>query len=89
MNLTFGLLVLLMPATFKRMTRSLPRGVQNVSTYMDDMCIHTVSFDEHPDTLSQVFERIKNAGLTIKPSKVELALKTINFLCHISWFYFY
>lgn len=69
-------------ATFIRMTRSLLRGVKNVSTYMDDMCVHTSSFDEHLQTLEKVFDRLKNAGLTVKPSKIELALKKITFLGH-------
>lgn len=46
--------------------RSLLKGLQNIATYMDDMCIDTNAFKEQI-TLSEIFQGISNAELTIKP----------------------
>ncbi|BFZ09104.1 hypothetical protein BsWGS_12143 [Bradybaena similaris] len=70
------------PATFVRMTRALLRGVPNVLTYIDDMCIFTETFDEHLVIMTKVFDRLRDNGLTIKPVKVEIAFKEISFLGH-------
>lgn len=54
-----------------------------VYNYLDDVVIYSATFDDHLVHLSQVMERLKGAGLTVKPSKVSLVHKQISFLGHI------
>lgn len=70
------------PATFIRMSRSLLSGVNKIATYMDNMCVHNSIVGEDITTLSKLFQRISNAGLTTKPAKLEIVFKTITFLCY-------
>ncbi|BFZ05447.1 hypothetical protein BsWGS_08486 [Bradybaena similaris] len=70
------------PATFVRMTRLLLKGLSNITTYMDDMCVNNDNYEDHIASLRQVFERIKQANLTIKPAKVDLCFTEIAFLGH-------
>lgn len=70
------------PAVFARLMRSVLGGVDNVHHYFDDVIIATDTWQEHIDTLRQVFERINQAHLTIKPSKCEIGERSISFLGH-------
>lgn len=54
-----------------------------VYNYLDDVVIYSSSFSEHLGHLKQVLERLRDAGLTVKPSKVVLAQKEISFLGHL------
>ena len=67
------------PAIFNR---KIFNQVENVETYFDDICVHTEDWEKHTKTLRQVFEILKEAGFTVKPSKVELGKTSINFLGH-------
>lgn len=70
------------PATFVRMTRSLLKGIKNIATYIDDMCVYTPTFKDHIDVLQKVFMRIKDNGLTVKPTKYVIGLEEVSFLGH-------
>ena len=70
-------------ATFSRMMRKLLKGIENVDNYIDDILIHTVTFDEHMRILNEVFKRLRKAHLTVKPSKCFLAYDEIEFLGHV------
>ena len=58
-------------------------GVTNTVTYIDDICVHTEGWTTHLLKLRHVFDRLRLFGLTVKPSKVELGLKEIEFLGHV------
>jgi hypothetical protein len=45
--------------------------------------IYSDSFDEHHHHLREVFTRLRNAGLTVNPSKVKFATTQLSFLGHI------
>ncbi|XP_072143700.1 uncharacterized protein [Dermacentor andersoni] len=70
------------PAVFARLMRSVLGGLANVHHYFDDVVVATDTWQEHIDTLRQVFEKIKQANLTIKPSKCEIGESSITFLGH-------
>lgn len=53
------------PAVFARLMRAVLGGVPNVHHYFDDVIIATDTWQEHLETLRQVFERIHQANLTI------------------------
>jgi hypothetical protein len=51
--------------------------------YLDDVVIYSNSFEEHLEHVRLVLERLRAAGLTVKPDKVMFATKQISFLGHI------
>ncbi|BFY99110.1 hypothetical protein BsWGS_02150 [Bradybaena similaris] len=70
------------PATFVRMMRGLLKGISNVVSYIDDVCMYTDNFEDHIVLMEKVFNRIRENGLTVKPVKVEIAFAEISFLGH-------
>ncbi|XP_077551761.1 uncharacterized protein LOC144165881 [Haemaphysalis longicornis] len=61
------------PAVFARLMRAVLGGLKNVHHYFDDVIVATDTWQEHLDTLGRVFERIKNANLTIKPKLLRVS----------------
>lgn len=53
-----------------------------VYNYLDDVVVYSSSFADHLVHLRQVLVRLGDAGLTVKPSKVNLARRQISFLGH-------
>jgi hypothetical protein len=51
--------------------------------YLDDVVIYSESFDLRMEHLRKVFDRLRRAGLTVKPEKVKFATQEISFLGHI------
>ena len=51
--------------------------------YLDDIIIVGRSFEEHLSNIQVVFQRLREAGLRVKPSKCELLQKEVCFLGHI------
>ena len=50
--------------------------------YLDDINIMGRSFDEHMKNLQQVFERLKQAGLKLQPTKCQVLQHKVTFLGH-------
>ena len=50
--------------------------------YLDDIILFNRTEQEHLSTLKAVFERIRNAGLKLKPQKCHLARSEVTFLGH-------
>ena len=73
------------PSTFQRLMETVLRGLQweDCLVYIDDIIIFGRTFQETIDRLRRVLERLKSAGLRIKPSKCNLFQKSVNFLGHI------
>ena len=69
-------------ATYGRTMRKLLHGMTGVDNYIDDIIIHTQTMDEQVKVISEVFGRIRVAGLTIKPSKGFIAYSKVDFLGH-------
>lgn len=58
-------------------------GIPHIYHYFDDVLIATKTWEEHVHTLRRFFQQVKNAGLTIKPSKSEVGFRSVKFLGHI------
>ncbi|PIK63031.1 hypothetical protein BSL78_00038 [Apostichopus japonicus] len=71
------------PAIFTRMMRKLLEGQANVVNYIDDVLVYTESWEEHLIILTSVFEKLRNAGLTARPTKCFVGYKSLDFLGHI------
>ena len=51
--------------------------------YLDDVVIYTESFEKHLEHIRLVIDGLRQAGLTVKPQKVEFATPEISFLGHL------
>src|SRR3989441_3429241 len=51
--------------------------------YLDDIVLMSSTVPEHLDRLELILERLRQAGLKLKPSKCHLLQRTISFLGHI------
>ena len=69
-------------ATFNRLMRKAYGFLDNVDSFVDDMLVHDKSWKEHLDSLRQVFEATRNAGLTIRPKKSQIGFQDLEFLGH-------
>ena len=56
---------------------------KNLIVYLDDIIIFSSSFDEHIKDLREVFGRLKDAHLKLKPSKCYMAQYKIHYLGHV------
>ena len=73
------------PATFQRLMESC-LGELHLSwciIYLDDIIVFSWTPEEHLVRLQAVFDKLKAAGLKLKPSKCELFRKQINYLGHV------
>ena len=73
------------PATFQRMMDLVLTGLQwsDCLVYLDDVIILGRTFDEHLKNLEAVFQRLRQAGLKIKPSKCTFFQHEVNYLGHV------
>ena len=69
-------------ATLVRGLRKLLEGLKNIDSYIDDLIIYTEDWDSHISTLNEVFERLKSAHLTARPSKCLFGGNSVEFLGH-------
>ena len=70
-------------STLSRCLRKLLGDMPQVTTYLDDIVIHTKDFEQHVHALREVMSRLQNSGLTIKPSKCQIACSEIEVLGHV------
>ena len=73
------------PATFQRLMQSCLGNLhlQYCIIYLDDIIIFSRTLKDHLKRLRSVLEKIKEAGLKLKPSKCEFFKKEIGFLGHL------
>ena len=71
------------PATFQRLMDKLLAEQRDASdAYIDDITVASNSFTEHLMDLRNVFQSVREAGLTIKPRKANLAMYSVGVLGH-------
>lgn len=70
------------PASFQRLMDVVLGNTKYefAMAYMDDVVVFSRTMEEHVEHLRIVLERMRNAGLTIHPGKVQLAAPKINLL---------
>ena len=69
-------------STYTRKMRLLLGDLLNVDNYIDDVLMHSDSWEIHLQTLRKVFVRIRDAHLTIKPSNCLFGYTNVEFLGH-------
>ena len=72
-------------ATFQRLMDVVLSGLslQICLAYLDDVVVFSKDLDEHLVRLQQVFERLRIAGLKLKPSKCNILQRQVTFLGHV------
>lgn len=68
--------------TFQRFMNEVCRGLNFVFVYLDDILVFSKDAKEHKEHLRQLFQRLDEFGLNIKPSKCVLGVQSITFLGH-------
>ena len=73
------------PATFQRLMDLVLAGLQWSSclVYLDDVIVTGKTFSEHLLRLKEVFDRLREAKLKLKPSKCAFCKSKVTFLGHI------
>lgn len=72
------------PATFSRLMERVLQGLQYkiLLTYLDDVVCFSKDIDSQIERLRLVFERLRKAGLKLKPRKCELFQTSVQYLGH-------
>ena len=73
------------PATFQRLMECVLTGLsgEQCLIYLDDIIIFSSSFADHLNRLTSVLQRLRQAGLKIKPSKCQFMRPQVTYLVHI------
>ena len=72
------------PGTFRRLMDGLIRGLSSLaSAYLDHLIICSSTWEDHMSHLHIIFERFRNAGLTIKVHKCQFGMATCIYLGHV------
>lgn len=68
------------PATFQRLINSVLSGLPHCNAYLDDLIVYTTTWEEHVKSLTQVFDRLAQASLTVNLAKCEFGHATVTHL---------
>ena len=68
--------------TMTRAVRKLLDGMDNVVDYIDDLLVHTRTWEEHVQTLKELFKRLKAANFVARPTKCVYGTTQVDFLGH-------
>ena len=73
------------PATLQRLMTHIFRGLEwdICLVYIDDLIIFSRTFDDHLLHLEQVFKRLREAHVCLKPSKCHFIQPEVQYLGHI------
>jgi len=73
------------PSVFQRLINFVLCGLSYITclVYLDDIIIFGSSFDEQLVWLREVFSRIKQGNLKLKPTKCSLFRRSVSFLGHV------
>ena len=73
------------PATFQRLMETVLGGLAHNTcmVYLDDILVVGRTFEEHLQNLETVFQRLKSAGLRLKPEKCCFASRKVEYLGYI------
>ena len=70
-------------ASFSRLMRMLLKGMNNVDNFIDDILVFTETWEEHIQVLEELFKRLRQANLTVRPSKCSVGNTQVECLGYI------
>ena len=71
------------PSSFQRLMDKLMRDLPFVTTYIDDILIHSPDEKIHAKHLAEVFKRLAEAGLTLRGKKCHIGMTDVTYLGHV------
>ena len=73
------------PPTFQRLMECVLAGLSGAHclVYLDDIIVFSTTFEDHLQRLASVFDRLRTAGLKLKPKKCHFAKQQITYLGHV------
>jgi len=69
-------------ATLVKGLRKILAGIENVGMYVDDIIVFSKTWQEHMLALTEVLRRLKEANMTVKPSKCTFGNTEVEFIGH-------
>ena len=70
------------PGSFQRLMNKIMRGLPFVTTYIDNVLVHSKIKEEHKNHLQAVFEHLNYAGIILRGLKCTLAMSQVRYLGH-------
>ena len=71
-------------STFQRWMQLVLSGLEDIcSIYIDDILVCSKTPEEHISHAKQVFERLREAALNLKPRKCRFGRREVPYLCYI------
>jgi len=73
------------PSIFQRMISKLLKGIEGkyALAYLDDLLVFSPDFESHMKHIEDVFERLKNASLSLNKKKCHFIKEKIEYLGHV------
>ena len=62
---------------------TISRDLSFVTTYLDNVLIHSSNTEEHRHHVTTVFERLQSAGLTLRGGKCNIGVCEVRYLGHV------
>lgn len=69
-------------ATLVRGMRQMLEGLDGADSYIDDIIVHTNTWEDHLKVLQTLLGRLRDAGFTVRPSKCQIGERSIEFIGH-------
>ena len=70
------------PATLQRLVNTVISGLDGCDAYIDNVIIHNNTFEDHLQSIRNLFDRLSDANLTINLSKSAFCHAVVTFLGH-------
>jgi len=70
-------------ASYTRLLEKVLENAENLENFIDDVIAHSDRFEKQLETLRDLFVRVKQANLKIKPSKTRFCYPEVEFLGHV------
>ena len=71
------------PGSFQRLMNSIFRGLPCVTIYLDVILTHSADVEAHREHLSTIFQRLCDAGLTLRGKKCHIGMSSVTYLGHV------
>ena len=70
------------PASFNRIMRRLLYGSEHLDNYVDNVLEYTLTWKEHLSSMRDFLSRVRNAQLTLRPTKCSVGFSSVLCLGH-------
>ena len=71
------------PSSFQRLMDKLFRGLSFITSYVDDILVHSANVKEHNSHHREVLQRSTHAGLTLRGRKCHIGMDEVAYLGHV------